>query len=70
MSFIIYRFPIAIKTSTGNEPKHIDMILEEAKTMIQLVKYHDHIVNLQGITYTLDDDTKNISSVIHNYIIY
>ena len=69
MSFIIYRFPIAIKTSTGNEPKHIDMILEEAKTMIQLVKYHDHIVNLQGITYTLDD-TKNISSVIYNCTIY
>ena len=40
-----------------------DLILEEAKNMIQLNKYHDHIVNLQGLTIVANDNGAGISSV-------
>ena len=58
-----YSFPIAIKTSSGCESKQTELILEEAKNMIQLTKYHDHIVNLQGLTCTMDKENKCITSV-------
>ena len=58
-----FRFPIAIKTSSGIDFKQNDLILDEAKNMIQLTKYHDHIVNLQGLTYTVDERSVEISSV-------
>ena len=41
----------------------IDSILEEAKNMFQLGKYHDHIVNLQGITYELNNTGRHLSAV-------
>ena len=37
--------------------------------MIRLTKYHDHIVNLQGLTYTSDKENKCISSVSHQIVI-
>ena len=49
--------------SFGQNSKQHEMILEEAKNMIRLTKYHDHIVNLQGLTYTSDKGNKCISSV-------
>ena len=47
-----------------NDPKQTELLLEEAKNMLRLKRYHDHIVNLQGITYRLDEDGKSISSVV------
>ena len=58
------RFPVAIKTPSGNDHKQTELLLEEAKNMLRLKRYHDHIVNLQGITYRLDEDGKSISSVV------
>ena len=57
-------------SSTTNDPKQTGLILEEAKNMLQLKRYHDHIVNLQGISYTLDEDAKSISSVKSSYYHY
>ena len=31
--------------------------------MIRLTKYHDHIVNLQGLTYTTDKENKCVETV-------
>ena len=42
----------------------IDTILDEAKSMLQIGKYHDHIVNLQGITYELDEQNTPEVSII------
>ena len=44
-------------------PKQIDSMLEEAKNMFQLGRYHDHIVNLQGITYELNKSDRYVSKV-------
>jgi hypothetical protein len=60
---LFYRFPIAIKTPIGRNPKQIDSMLEEAKNMLQLGKYHDCIVNLQGITYELNTTDGYLSEV-------
>ena len=46
-----------------------DLILEEAKNMIQLNKYHDHIVNLQGLTFVANDNGAGISSVSYLVIL-
>ena len=62
--FEFLRFPIAIKTPNENDPKQTELLLEEAKNMLRLKRYHDHIVNLQGIIYKLDEDGKCISSVV------
>ena len=37
--------------------------------MIRLTKYHDHIVNLQGLTYTTDKENKCVAAV-SNLIIF
>jgi hypothetical protein len=60
---VFYRFPIAIKKPFGRHPKQIDSMLEEAKNMFQLGRYHDHIVNLQGITYDLNKSDRYLSKV-------
>ena len=49
-------FPIAIKTCLKVDPEEFDSILDEAKSMFQVGKYHNHIVNLQGITFGEDDE--------------
>ena len=43
------------------------MSLEEAKTMIEIGTYHDHIVNLQGVTYMYDFLEKRFSQVSVQY---
>ena len=58
-----FRFPVAVKTSSDHNSKQLELLLEEAKNMIQLTKYHDHIVNLQGVTYTKDKESNIITSV-------
>ena len=57
------RFPIAIKTSLGVDQEELDSILDEAKSMFQVGKYHNHIVNLQGITFEVDKDDNKLSEV-------
>ena len=39
------------------------MILDEAKTMIEIGAYHNHIVNLQGVTYSLNLEEKRFLDV-------
>ena len=38
-------------------------MLDEAKNMIQLEKYHDHIVNLQGLTCEVNKGNHHLSTV-------
>ena len=47
----IFRFPIAIKSPNFGNVDGIEQCLDEAKTMLEIDSYHDHIVNLQGVTY-------------------
>ena len=47
------------------------MILDEAKTMIEIGAYHNHIVNLQGVTYSLNLEEKrflDVSNDSDNYL--
>ena len=48
--FYIHRFPIAIKTLLAADVYQVESIMDEAKSMFQIGTYHNHIVNLQGIT--------------------
>ena len=57
------RYPIAIKTSQNIDPQEFNSILDEAKSMIQVGKYHNHIVNLQGITFKVEKDNGILSEV-------
>ena len=60
---LFLRFPIAIKTPISLDPKELDTMLDEAKNMIQLEKYHDHIVNLQGLTCEVNKGNHHLSTV-------
>ena len=46
-----FRFSVAIKTSLKQDLEDISSLLEEAKSMIQIGQFHNHIVNLQGLVY-------------------
>ena len=48
--FYIHSFPIAIKTLLAGDVFQVESIMDEAKSMFQIGTYHNHIVNLQGIT--------------------
>ena len=68
---IPFRFPVAIKTSKSEAFQGIEMILDEAKTMIEIGAYHNHIVNLQGVTYSLNLEEKrflDVSTDSDNYL--
>ena len=68
---IPFRFPVAIKTSKSEAFQGIEMILDEAKTMIEIGAYHNHIVNLQGVTYSLNLEEKrflDVSNDSDNYL--
>ena len=41
--------------------------MDEAKSMLMIGTYHDNIVNLQGISYELDEITKDITKVSDIY---
>ena len=62
-------FPVAIKTSLNSGEGLTDLLQEEARTMLKIDSYHEHIVNLQGITYTWDLEKQNISEVTKIFII-
>ena len=62
------RFPIAIKTSQNVDPEESDSILDEAKSMFQVGKYHNHIVNLQGITFGVIKAGERLSEVGFLYL--
>ena len=47
-----------MKTPLGVDPHEFDSILDEAKSMAQIGRYHNHIVNLQGITFEVCKVTK------------
>ena len=61
--FIIFRFPIAIKDLIGSNQKDIELLLDEAKCMIQVGTYHPNIVNLQGVTYKENKQEKRLEEV-------
>ena len=46
-----FRYPVAIKSPKYNTEKEVYDFLEEVKSMLVIKKYHENIVNLQGITY-------------------
>ena len=62
MSYI-FRFWVAIKTSLRQESEDISSLLEEAKSMVQIGQYHDHIVNLQGLIYEHSKVETNLCKV-------
>ena len=43
--------------------KEVELFLEEAKSMVQIGEYHDHIVNLQGLIYDVNPLDSQLSSV-------
>ena len=52
-----------MKTSLNSGEGLTDLLEEEARTMLRIDSYHEHIVNLQGITYNWDLEEQNISEV-------
>ena len=52
-----------MKTSKSADLRGIEQFLDEAKSMIKIDTYHDHIVNLQGVTYTWDAKEKMFTDV-------
>ena len=42
----------------------MELLLDEAKSMLELGEYHDHIVNLQGVLY---EQNKTNNDVIEIY---
>ena len=53
-NLIHYRYPIAIKTQKSASDQEIGLLLDEAKSMLEIGTYHDNIVNLQGVTYEVN----------------
>ena len=41
-------------------------LLEEAKSMLEINKYHDNIVNLQGIAYEKSNQDDGVIEVVSN----
>ena len=60
---ILPSFPIAIKYPSSKDLQNVDLLLEEAKTMLRIGSYHDYIVNLQGIIYNNDGGGNKILEV-------
>ena len=63
-----YRFPIAVKNPRNFSNDQIEVFLDETKSMLELGTYHDHIVNLQGISFVIDNETKKLMKVKDNEI--
>ena len=41
----------------------MEVYLDEAKSMLEVGEYHQNIVNLQGITYKIDEDGEKFVEV-------
>ena len=52
-----------MKNSTNHNNNDIDLLMDEAKTMLSVGTYHDNIVNLQGISYDADYTTQHLKKV-------
>ena len=63
-ALIFSRFPIAIKTPKCFDGTDIKLFLDEIKSMLEIGSYHDHIINLQGVSYELDEYETKLSEVI------
>ena len=48
--------------------EELDAILDEAKNMTRLEKYHDYIVNLQGLTCEVNKGNHHLSTVRKHFI--
>ena len=46
-----------------NDGQGIELFLDEAKTMLEINEYHDHIVNLQGLIVGWNSVEKQFSEV-------
>ena len=46
-----------------NDGQGIELFLDEAKTMLEINEYHDHIVNLQGLIVGWNSIDKQFSEV-------
>ena len=57
------RFPVAIKNAHDTDAEKTKLFLDEAKTMLHIGEYHDHIVNLQGIAYQANEKEDQLSEV-------
>ena len=55
-----------MKTPKNFSIGQIEVFLDETKSMLELGTYHDHIVNLQGISFVLDNE-KNKLLKVHIY---
>ena len=61
---MVFRFPIAIKKPLGYNFEEIQCFVDEAKSMIRVGDYHNHIVNLQGVVYELKGPDNHLSKVV------
>ena len=52
-----------MKTPKNFSTGQIEVFLDETKSMLELGTYHDHIVNLQGISFVLDDENNKLMKV-------
>ena len=59
----MHRFFIAIKSPINVDAQEIQLFLDEAKSMLQIGEYHNHIVNLQGIAYEVNDQDNQLAKV-------
>ena len=59
----LYRFPVAIKVPNTFDVPEITLFLDEIKSMIEVGTYHEHIVNLQGVAYELDEHNQSLKKV-------
>ena len=46
-----------------NDYQGIELLMDEAKTMLEINDYHDHIVNLQGILVGWNSIEQQLSEV-------
>ena len=65
---LISRYPVAIKCVRKNKRMSVtraeqNALLEEAKSMLEINKYHDNIVNLQGIAYKKSTENDGLIEV-------
>ena len=62
-SAMFFSFPIAIKSSKLGDTQSVSLLMDEAKSMIEIGIYHNHIVNLQGVTLGFNPKTHQLTDV-------
>ena len=63
MKMFHFSFPIAIKSSRIGDSQSVNLLIDEAKSMMEVGLYHDYIVNLQGVTYGFNEETYRLNDV-------